>query len=59
MVLRGPHTARTQTNDQLPLFEHSVAPRLTRSAEKLCETHCEDYCPPHSSVYVLRLRKMQ
>ena len=34
-VSRPPHTAQTQTNGQLPLSNHSVASRLTRSAEKL------------------------
>ena len=33
--LRHPHTAQTQTNDQLPLSDHYVAFRLTRLAEKL------------------------
>ena len=34
-TLRALHTAQTQTNGQLPLSDHSVASRLTRSVEKL------------------------
>ena len=34
-MLRGSHTAQTQTNGQLPLSDHSIASRLTHSAKKL------------------------
>ena len=44
---------QTQTND------HTVASHLTRLQKNCIETHCEDYCQLHSSVYVLHLCEMQ
>ena len=38
-TIKGPHTAQTQTNGQLPSSNHSVVSRLTRWAEKLHLKH--------------------
>ena len=44
-VYRSPHTTQTQSSSQMPLSDHSVASRLTRSAEKLDLTWCFDMLP--------------